>query len=192
MSTPTPPDLRRPGPAPQPFGPTLPRRWWAWPAAIVTGCAIAFAAFLASLAGEALPYTQDLTPNCASLGPPHPGASAPPSLPALPGQTVLATAQGFDLGPSFTAPRPNGTTYVFTAVPETRLEIVQAQVTQALQRTGHRVTLDEQAPPAPDPPRGYALLERRTVLSFTGHSQGTVAISGRCATEASLDYIIRA
>ena len=118
-------------------------------------CAIAFAAFLASLAGEALPYTQDLTPNCASLGPPHPGASAPPFLPALPGQTVLATAQGFDLGPTFTAPQPNRTAYVSTAVPETRLEIVQAQVTQALQRTGHRVTIDEQAPPAPDPPRQY-------------------------------------
>ena len=152
VSTPTPPGLRRHGPAPQPFGPTLPRYWWAWPAAMATACAGAFAAFLASLAGEPLPYQQDLTPTCASPQP-VPGVSAPTVLPPLPHQTVLATAQGLDLGPAFTDPRPNNTTYVYAAVGEPRLEVVQAELTRALQRSGYRVTVEQQAPPAPDPPR---------------------------------------
>ena len=190
MSTPTPPGLRRHGPAPQPSGPTLPRYWWAWPAAMATACAAAFAAFLASLAGEPLPYQQDLTPTCASPQPVM-GVSAPTLLPPLPNQAVLATAQGLDLGPAFTDPRPNNTTYVYAAVGEPRLEVVQAELTRALQRSGHRVTVEQQASPAPDPPRGYALLERHTVLSFTGRSQGTATIGGRCTNQAAVDYVIR-
>jgi hypothetical protein len=163
------PGLDRPGPAAAP--PLLSR---SWPALLVVAALVALVVVgMAALSGSngpdpvSAPASAD---RCDALTGPLPGAAAMPAgLTALPGQFVHQTGL------------VGTTAYTFTAVPDADLGAVTAQVTGALRAAGYTTR--------GTPPGGSG--DDQAVLTVAGPGgRGTVTVTGRCATQTSVEYVL--
>jgi hypothetical protein len=165
------PGLDRPGPAAAP--PLLSR---SWPVLLAVAAVALVVAALAALSGSNGPdpaVTPARADRCDALTGPVPDAAMPAGVAAVRGQFVHQTGQ------------VGTTAYTYTAVPNADLDAVLAQVTGALRAAGYTSTLT--AAPPPGEPAG----DRAAVLTVSGPGgRGTVTLTGRCASQTSVAYVL--
>ena len=173
-----PPGLDRTG-GPGAAAPIL-RRPWPVLAAVVVVAVVAAGLAGVSRWGDSEPVAGgDRVQRCEPLTGPLPDVRLPAGLPTLPGQFVHQTG------------RVNQTVLTFTAVPNPDLDAVLAQLSSALRTAGYTVTLTQPLAAVTTPAIGGTQAHRQAVLTVSGPAgRGTVAVTGRCATQSAIAYVL--